>query len=119
MSEKNKEKSGRVPAMDHFDQIDEARKILGLAEDASMEEIKNAFRTLALLNHPDKCPDKDKARCEENIKRINNAKDTILAYCANYRFSFRKKDAKKNTMSKEEYDHLKRFYDGWWGDLDL
>jgi len=30
-----------------------------------------------------------------------------------------KKKVKKATMGEENYDHLKRFYDGWWGDLDL
>jgi DnaJ-class molecular chaperone len=103
----------------NFKQIDEARKILGLKEEASIEEIKNAFRELALRYHPDRCEKKDKQHCEEVFKKINHARDMILSYCANYQFSFREKEVKKNTMSKEEYEHLKRFYDGWFGDLNL
>ena len=52
-------------------------------------------------------------------KRINQAKDIILSYCANYRYSFKERDIKKNIIDKELYEHLKRFYDGWFGDLDL
>lgn len=102
-----------------FKQINEARKLLGLDEEASIEEIKVAFRNLSLKYHPDRCKDKDKKRCEDMFKKINHAKDVIVSYCANYRYSFKEKDAKKNTMDKELYEHLKRFYDGWFGDLDL
>ena len=54
--------------MINFKQIDEARKILGLDEEASIEEIKDVFRKLALKYHPDRCKDKDKKRCEEIFK---------------------------------------------------
>jgi len=103
----------------NFQQIDQARKTLGLDEEASMQEIKDAFRGLSLKYHPDRCVDKDKKHCEEMFKKINHAKDIIGSYCAQYRYSFKEKDVKKNSMSKEEYEHLKRFFDGWWGDLDL
>lgn len=102
-----------------FKQVDEARKILGLSEYATGEEIKDAFRHLALKYHPDNCPDKDKARCEEMFKKISNAKDIITMYCSAYKYSFKEKDVNRNAISKEEYEHLKRFFDGWWGDLDL
>jgi len=105
--------------MADFKQIDEARKILGLDQEATLEEIKEAFRKLSLKYHPDRCKDKDKKNCEEMIKKINQAKDILLNYCANYKYSFKEKDVKKQTMDKQLYEHLKRFYDGWWGDLDL
>lgn len=105
--------------MADFKQIDEARKILGLDEEASIKEIKEAFRNLTLKYHPDRCRDKDKKHCEEICKKINHAKDIIGSYCANYKYSFKEKEVKKNTMSKEEYEHLKRFYDGWLGNLNL
>ncbi|MDD4907613.1 MAG: DnaJ domain-containing protein [Candidatus Omnitrophica bacterium] len=103
----------------NFRQIDEARKVLGLDEEASMEEIKDAYRNLALKYHPDRCKEKDKKHCEEMLKKVNYAKDTIGSYCANYRYSFKEKEVKKHIMPKEEYEHLKRFYDGWFGELDL
>ena len=105
--------------MADYQRIDEARRLLGLKEDASLEEIKEAYRQLSLEYHPDRHKDADKKICEEKIKRINSAKELIMNYCANYRFSFREPDVKRNTMDRETYEHLKRFYDGWFGDLGL
>ncbi len=105
--------------MADFKQIEEARKLLGLNEEATLEEIKNAYRKLSLKYHPDRCKEKNKEYCQEMIKKINHAKDIILNYCANYRYSFREEDVRRNTMDEELYEHLKRFYDGWWGDLNL
>ena len=53
------------------------------------------------------------------FKRLAHAKDILIAYTAGYRYSFRECDVESNTMDKEFYEHLKRFYDGWWGDLNL
>jgi DnaJ-class molecular chaperone len=103
----------------NFKRIDEARKILGLGEEATIEEVKEAFRNLSLKYHPDRCKDKDKKHCEDMYKKITHARDIVIGYFASYRYSFKEKDVKKNTMSKEEYEHLKRFYDGWFGDLNL
>ena len=47
------------------------------------------------------------------------ANDMLMAYCMGYKHSFKEKDVRKNTMDEETYEHLKRFYDGWLGDLDL
>jgi DnaJ-class molecular chaperone len=105
--------------MADFNQIDGARKILGLDEDASLDEIKEAYRNLSLTYHPDRCKEKDKKLCEEKFKRISHAKELILNYCSNYRYSFAEKEVKKNVLDREQYEHLKRFYDGWFGDLGL
>jgi DnaJ-class molecular chaperone len=105
--------------MADFKQIDQARQLLGLGENATLEEIKQAYRELNLRYHPDRCEAKKKKEYEEMSKKVNNAKDMLLSYCAGYRYSFKEKDVKRNSMDKEFYEHLKRFYDGWWGDLDL
>ena len=105
--------------MANFEEIDSARKILGLGEEASIKEIREAFRKLSLQYHPDRCHGKEKDTCKEMFKKISHAKDLLEAYCLNYRYSFKEKDVNKNTMSREEYEHLKRFYDGWIGDLNL
>jgi len=105
--------------MTDFKQIDEARKLLGLGEYASLEDIKSAYKELALKYHPDRCKGEKKKDCEEMFKKISHAKDVLMNYCAGYKYSFKENDAKRSTMSKEYYEYLKRFYDGWWGNLDL
>lgn len=46
-------------------------KILGVSRDATQEEIKKAFRQLALKHHPDRNPGKKEA--EDKFKEINEA----------------------------------------------
>jgi DnaJ-class molecular chaperone len=105
--------------MADFDQIDEARKILGLGEEASLEEIKESYRNLSLAYHPDRCKDADKKACAEKFKAVTQAKELILNYCSNYRYSFAENVVRKNVLDRAQYEHLKRFYDGWFGDLGL
>ena len=49
-------------------------QILGVARDARDEEIKNVYRKLALIYHPDKNPS---AGAEEKFKQIRNAYDVL------------------------------------------
>jgi len=49
--------------------------VLGVARGASDEEIKKAFRKLALKYHPDKA--KDKTMAEEKFKEINEANEVL------------------------------------------
>jgi curved DNA-binding protein CbpA len=40
--------------MAKFEEIDEARKLLGLRESATLKEIKQAYRRMAFRYHPDR-----------------------------------------------------------------
>ena len=51
--------------MSMFEKIDNARKLLGLGEEATIEEIKSAYKDLSLKYHPDRCKEKNKEKCEE------------------------------------------------------
>nr|XP_057912024.1 dnaJ homolog subfamily C member 5-like [Doryrhamphus excisus] len=54
---------------------DSLYKVLGLQKGASAEEIKKAYRKLALRHHPDKNPDNPEAA--ERFKEINNANSIL------------------------------------------
>jgi len=61
-------------------------KILGVSQDSSPDEIKKAFRKLAVKHHPDRGGD------EKKFKEANEAYDTL-----------------KNADKKQEYDTMRRF----------
>ena len=79
--------------MDLFQEVDKARKILGLGEDATKEEIQKAYRELIKKYHPDRAGNKRKY--SEKSKQINWAYSVIASYCENYRFQFCREDVEK------------------------
>jgi len=48
-------------------------EILGVSKSASLDEIKKAYRTLALKFHPDRVPSEQKKEAEEKFKEISEA----------------------------------------------
>jgi molecular chaperone DnaJ len=48
-------------------------EILGVAKDASVADIKKAYRSLALKYHPDRVPEAEKKAAEEKFKEISEA----------------------------------------------
>lgn len=52
-------------------------EILGVKRDASIDEIKKAYRKLAMKWHPDRHTGDDRAAAEEKFKRINEAKEVL------------------------------------------
>lgn len=96
-----------------FKKIDEARKILDLGENATLEEIRLAYRQLALYHHPDRSKDTDKKRSSETFQKITVAYHILLAYCENYRYSFKKRDVTKMIDKEVDDNYLKNFYDSW------
>lgn len=71
-----------------FEEIDQARKTLGLGEKADLTEIKQAHRRLAKEWHPDKRRKGDQAESHEKMKEINRAYKVIMKYIDNYRYDF-------------------------------
>jgi len=97
----------------NFKEIDEARKILGLGESATLQEIKDAYRKLVLKYHPDRSKSTDKRHDTEMFRKITAAYDIVMAYCMNYQYSFKKEDVEEMIDKEMDEEFLKNFYDGW------
>ena len=67
-------------------EIDRARRVLGLGERASLEEIKSAYRRMCKKWHPDALSDGPTR--SKKIQEINAAYRLLLDYCEKYPFSF-------------------------------
>ena len=102
-----------------FEEINKARKILGLDEEATIYEIKERYYEFSKKYHPDRSSQENKEENEKKFKQINWAYDIVMNYVALFRVSFKEQDVKKMSMDKYTYKHLKQFYDEWWGKLDM
>ena len=86
--------------------LDKARRVLGLPEIATNEQVKSAYRKLVIQYHPDKCDEKNKSLCTKKMVDINNAYKLITDYIQNYKYMFTEKAYKEQDM---EYA-VKRFF---------
>ena len=90
--------------MKKYQKISEARKVLGIPEQATLSEIKAKYRKLIKKWHPD-INQENKDQCDEMTKKIVNSYAIILGYCKQYKISFSQDEVKKY-LSDEE----------WWSD---
>ena len=91
-----------------FKEIDEARKTLDLGENATLKEIKEAYKELIKKYHPDKCRGTQKKKCEEQMKKINEAYRHITEYCRNYRYPFTREE-----VEDPHTEYIKGFGEDW------
>lgn len=71
----------------NFAELDgqDAYDLLGVGPDASDQEVRRAYRTLAKSSHPDLFPEPSaKARAEERIRLLNAARDILSNRRAEY-----------------------------------
>jgi len=85
-----------------FQDIDEARKLLGLGRAATLQEIKSAYRRLAHRHHPDK-HDGDSQENDEMMKKLNIAYRLLLDYCADYKYNFDEEDVARNFPHEQDW----------------
>ena len=69
-----------------FEEVDEARRRLGLGEEATFSEIKNAYRRLTMEHHPDKHRERENA--QKDFSRITKSYQLLTDYCVEGRCSF-------------------------------
>jgi curved DNA-binding protein CbpA len=67
-----------------YNELQEAIRVLGVGEKASISEIKTRHRVLVKRYHPDAGNDSD----QEMIRKVNAAYRIVLDYVSEYRFSF-------------------------------
>jgi len=96
--------------MASFVEIDQARRLLGLGEVATLREIKAAYRRLAHRYHPDKHSGTIGEEAEETMRRLNKVYKPLTDYCSNYKYSFREEDVAR-TYPYDEY--LGQFRGKW------
>jgi len=99
--------------MANFYEIEKARKVLKLGEEATLKEINTAYRTLAHLHHPDKV-DRDTGTENDTMKRLNGAYKLLTDYCSEYKYSFKEKDIAR-TYPYDEY--LRTYKDRWYNSI--
>ena len=106
-----------------FSAIDAARRALGLDAYATLEEVRAAYKKLAAEHHPDRhaaAPDAAaRAQAEARFKEISHAHDVLTRYCERYCYSFKEDDVRRSLMDPDVRAHLKRYYDGQYGQLDI
>lgn len=88
--------------MADFKEIDEARKLLGLSETATLKEIKSAYRKLAHHHHPDKHGSATEDN-DETMKALNRAYKLVMDYCTECKFSFREEDVAGTYTNEEDW----------------
>jgi DnaJ-class molecular chaperone len=96
-----------------FEEIDAARRLLGLPERATLGEIKAHYRRLVTEWHPDRSR-KPVEECTEMTARIAAAYRTLVDYCSHYRYSFSKEEV-GNHLSEQEWWFERFGKDPMWG----
>ena len=96
-----------------FETINQARKLLQLPEHATMDQIKDQYRSLIKKWHPDHCKEAPE-KCEEMARHITDAYRVIIDYCNSYQYSFERDEVEKH-LSEGEWWRQRYGGDPIWG----
>lgn len=98
-------------------------EILGIAKTASADEVKKAYRNLALKYHPDRVPADKKKEAEEKFKEVSEAYEVLLdpqkkATYDQYGHAGVDPSFKQGGFSWQDFHHFDDVKDVW-GEFDL
>jgi hypothetical protein len=97
---------------DKFTKVQEAAQFFGLSEQATLEQIKKAYREKCKLHHPDITGSESKeAKNDIKMDEIISAYQVLIEYCQNYSFPLepdpnQPKDAEDWWMDRFGHDPL-------------
>jgi len=69
-----------------WQKIETARELLGLEEKATLAQIKDAYRRMSKVYHPDLVGEEQARSGQVEMHEITEAYQVLLSYCENYRF---------------------------------
>jgi len=95
----------------NFEEIDKARKLLGFPQQATLNEIKDAYRRIAKEYHPDKQRPGKKKELSQKMAQINKAYKILMEYVEKYTFCFSEEEVKRNDPDRD----LRQFSKDWLG----
>ena len=87
----------------NFEIIDEARKLLGLGEEAAFDEIKKAYYALSHQYHPDKYG--GEPATAEKMKKIIEAYRTLENYCQSCDELIGENKIQKYSLKREDVEN--------------
>lgn len=97
--------------------IEQARLLLGLDDEASIEEIKSAYRKLSKRHHPDTAEHKSGNVQAPAMHDITDAYETLMQHCLNYRVPL-EPDKHPNPDNDEDWWYNRFGQDPIWGKTD-
>lgn len=100
--------------MANFNDIDKARKILKLGDQATLKEIKSAYRKMAFDYHPDKQGNSSNPEHDEMMKMINWAYKILTQYCHDFRYTFKQEDVARTYFYEEQE---RKWKDNWFNSI--
>ncbi len=96
-------------------------QILGVEKNATKEEIKKAYKKLALKFHPDRAPEDKKEEYEEKFKEINEAASVLGDENKKQQYDRYGSDSFQGGNAHAGYDFsdiMSQFHSGAFGDFD-
>jgi len=97
--------------LSNFEEIDKARRLLGLPQEVTLSEIKDTYRRKAKKYHPDKQRPGKRKELSQKMTQINKAYKILMDYVEEYRFCFSEEEVKRNDPDRD----IRRFSKDWLG----